>query len=102
MGKLKTSDLTFEKLESIGFKAVETYTVSNSVYYELGRNRQISISCLGTPNEMVFILEVNEKEKRKIDDLVVLRNYDYDGYTSFEDLKKLIELITNKNCHEKH
>jgi hypothetical protein len=88
--------MTKEELLSIGFQELAHFTIMNSLIYDLGRNRQLSVGCIGTPNEMVFICEIDPNDKKNITDLVCLRNYDYDGYTSFEDVKNIIKLIENK------
>ena len=65
----------------------------NSLVYDLGRNRYLSIGDLGNPNEMVFLYERDYDDTRKINDLICLRNYDYDGYTKLEDIKSIIKGI---------
>ena len=89
--------MTNEDLISIGFKPMPHYTVANSVVYDLGRDRQLSVGCVGTPNETLFVMELKEEEDNIIIcDLVCLHNYDYDGYLTIEKVKGLISLITNK------
>ena len=89
--------MTNEDLISIGFKPMPHYTVANSVVYDLGRDRQLSAGCVGTPNETLFVMELKEEEDNIIIcDLVCLHNYDYDGCLTIEKVKGLISLITNK------
>lgn len=85
-----------EELLKIGFKEIPHFTIGNSLIYDLGRNRELSISCLSTPNEMVFICEKDNKDENKINDIICLRNFDYDGYTSLEDIKNIINSINPK------
>ena len=93
--------MTNEDLISIGFKPMPHYTVANSVVYDLGRDRQLSAGCVGTPNETLFIMELKEEEDNTIIcDLVCLHNYDYDGYLTIEKVKGLISLIINKKFTE--
>ena len=93
--------MTNEDLISIGFKPMPHFTVTNSVIYDLGRYRQLSAGCVGTPNETLFIMEPKEGEDNAIVwDLVCLHNYDYDGYLIIEKVKGLITLITNKKFTE--
>lgn len=93
--------MTNEDLISVGFKPMPHYTVANSVVYDLGRDRQLSAGCVGTPNETLFIMELKEDEDNiVISDLVCLHNYDYDGYMTIEKVKGLITLITNKKFTE--
>lgn len=49
--------MTNADLIEIGFKELPHPTIMNSVIYDLGRNRQLSVGCAGTPNEMIFICE---------------------------------------------
>ena len=93
--------MTNEDLISIGFKPMPHYTVANSVVYDLGRDRQLSAGCVGTPNETLFIMELKEEgDNMMVCDLVCLHNYDYDGYMTIEKVKGLISLITNKKFTE--
>ena len=87
--------MTREELISIGFKEIPHFTIMNSLIYDLGRNRQLSIGDIGNPNEMVYLCERDYDDPRKITDLVCIRNYDYDGYTELEDIKLLIKVICN-------
>jgi hypothetical protein len=83
-------------LIELGFKELPHSTITASLTYDLGRNRQLSFGSIQTPNEMLYIYEVDEKDPRKINDLVCLRNYDYDGYTSLEQIKTLITFLTGR------
>lgn len=84
------------RLIKLGFKESPHLILTNNLIYDLGRNRQLSFSCIGTPNEMLFLCELNEEDNRKIDDLICLRNYDYDGYTTVEEIEQLINLLKCK------
>ncbi len=86
--------MTNEDLLEIGFKKIPHFTVMNSLVYDLGRNRFLSIGCVGTPNEMLFIEEIDDEDPRKITDLICIHNYDYDGYITIEKIKELIKLIS--------
>lgn len=86
--------MTREQLKDLGFKEIPHFTVGNSLIYDLGRKRQLSVSCVGTPNEMVFLGQIDHDNPKKITDLIVLKNYDYDGYTDVEVIKTLIELLS--------
>jgi hypothetical protein len=85
--------MTRDELLNFGFKELPHYTVMDSLMYDLGRNRFISIGSVGTPNEMVFLCERDYDDNRKINDLICLKNYDYDGYTDLEDIKSIIKGI---------
>ena len=83
-------------LIEMGFKKLSHSTITASLTYDLGRNRQLSFGSIQTPNEMLYIYEIDEKDPRKINDLVCLKNYDYDGYTSIEQIKALITFLTGR------
>ena len=85
--------MTNDDLIAIGFQKIPTFTISNSVIYDLGRNRQLSASNIGTPNETLWICEIDEKNNSKITDLVCIHNYDYDGILTIEKIKMLIKAI---------
>lgn len=83
-------------LIELGFKELPHSTITASLTYDLGRRRQLSFGSIQTPNEMLYIYELDDKESRKITDLVCLRNFDYDGYTSVEQIKELITFLTGR------
>lgn len=88
--------MTFrDKLKSIGFNELPHFAVAQPLIYDLGRKRSLSFGSIGTPNEMLWICQENDKGK-DIEDLVCLRNYDYDGLTTLEDIKDIIKAITGK------
>lgn len=82
-----------DQLKEIGFKEIPHFTVMNSLIYDLGRNRQLSMGCIGTPNETLWICELDPDDNKKITDLVCLKNYDYDGLTDIETIKNIIQSI---------
>jgi hypothetical protein len=85
--------ITTDDLLEMGFKPIPHFTIGNTYTYDLGRRRDLSMNCVGTPNEMLFICEIDEKNKLKITDIICLHNYDYDGYITKEKLKTLINCI---------
>jgi hypothetical protein len=85
---IKPKPLTEQQLLDIGFEKMPHFTVMNSLTYDLGRNRSISIGCVGTPNEMLFI---REGDGNNTDDLVSLHNFDYDGVLTIDKVEDLIE-----------
>ena len=93
---LDKAPISREELISIGFYELAHFTVMNNLLYDLGRKRHLSIGCLGTPNEMVFICQKDNSKTKKIDDLVCLRNWDYDGFTTIEAMKSIIQSITGR------
>jgi len=85
--------MTREDLKKLGFKEIPHFTVTNSLVFQIGRQRHFSIGDLGTPNEMMFICQRDENIEDRISDLVVIHNYDFDGYLTIEKVKSLINLI---------
>lgn len=85
-----------KQLIELGFKEIPHFIITRSLIYDLGRHRQLSFGDIGTPNEMLFLSEMNEEDNRKIDELICLRNYDYDGYTTVEEVEQLINLLKCK------
>jgi len=83
--------LTPEILEKCGFKQLPHYTVQNNWNISLGRDRVISVANVETPNEMVFI---NEEQPPEVKNIIVARNYDYDGYTHLHQLQNLYYALT--------
>lgn len=83
--------LTPEVLEACGFKKMPHFTVGNNISISLGRDRVLSVSSAGTPNEMVFITEEQPPEVKNI---IVARNYDYDGKTYVHHLQNIFSDLT--------
>ena len=83
-------------LLKLGFKGLDHFTIADSMTIDLGRNRQLSIGCVGNPNEMIFIQEINASNAKKIDDLVCIWNYDYDGFLHVHQLQNLYFALTGK------
>jgi len=86
--------MTNNDLIKIGFEKIPTFTIQDSVIYKLGRSRNLSAGCVGTPNEMLFICETDHLNDKKVTDIVCIHNYDYDGYLTIEKVKNLIDIIT--------
>lgn len=86
----------FVKLPSINENIFLSYV------YDLGRKRELSVSQVGTPNEMVWLLQKNKDDDKDIDDLVCIRNFDYDGYISRQDINSLISLMKHNPEQKSH
>ena len=88
--------LTPEILERCGFVKSNTLlsklSLLTSWQLDIGRNRVLSVCNVATPNEMIFISE-EEPEKRKVNDVIVIKNYDYDGYTHLHTLQNLLSIL---------
>jgi hypothetical protein len=94
--KNKEIRMTREEVINMGFEPIPHFTITDSLIYDLGRNRYLSIGDVGMPNEMVFIYEVNDENKNRIDEIIGLHNYDYDGYLTTERLQHFMALKHNK------
>jgi len=89
--------LTEEILIKAGFEHLQHFTVTNSIIKNIGRNRIISIGSVGTPNEMIWLCEIDMINQTKITDLVCIRNYDYDGgKTDVHQLQNLYYSLTGE------
>jgi len=89
--ELSPIELTPEWLERAGFGQLPHFTVQNNWSKNIGRDRVISVACVGTPNEIVFI---NEEVPPEVKNVIVARNYDYDGKTYLHHLKNLVLDLT--------
>lgn len=85
---------TKDELLKIGFKEISHFTKGQILNFNLGRRRFLSITSLGTANEMIYIIELQEDCDNTITDLICLHNYDYDGFLTIRKLKHLISGIT--------
>lgn len=92
--------LTNSNLLEIGFNELPHFTIGNSITYELGQNRILSASSVGTPNEVLFICELGGSDATQITDIICLHNYDYDGYLTMRRLTTIIELFDRTNKHK--
>ncbi len=88
--------LTEEWLFKFGFEKIDHFTVNNAIIKNIKANKQLSFSDIGTPNEMVFLCDINNKDSKKVDDLVCIHNYDYDGYMHVHQLQNLYFALTQK------
>lgn len=94
---MKKSELTLESVKALGFKEMPHFTIMNSLVLNVGRNRQLSLGNLETPNEMLFLSEVDDENKpTKILDTIVLSNYDYDGYLTIDNLRLILSIFNIK------
>ena len=81
-------------LINIGFKEIEHFTIGNTVIYDLGRRRQLTISDFGGFNEMMFISEADEIDTRIMNELICLHNYDYDGKLNIDKIEMIIKALS--------
>jgi hypothetical protein len=93
--------MTDEELFELGFVPLKHYTIGNSLIYQLSKKRQLALSCRRTPNEMLFLCEMDEKDTNEVSDLVCLSNYDYNGYLTLDIIKILINIIERDDRKKK-
>ena len=82
--------MTRDEVIKIGFKPLPHFTIIDSLNFDLGRNRYLSIGNIGTPNEIVCISETDNEDPKKVLEIIVLHNYDYDGYLTEERLQQFM------------
>ena len=87
--------LTEEWLLKFGFEKIPHFTISNSLVKSIGRNRQLSIGCVGNPNEMLFLQEI-DVDGKTINDLICLHNWDYDKELHVHQLQNLYYALTRE------
>lgn len=88
--------LTEEILLKCGFEKITHYTVMNNMTFDLDRNRYLSIGCVGTPNETLWLTSV---EKGLTEDLICLHNFDYDGKLYLHKLQNIVSIF-NKELNQ--
>ena len=93
LNDLSPIPLTSERLKRAGFYQLPHKTIQNNWMIKLGRDRFISVACVGTPNEMVFI---TEEEAPDVKNIIVARNYDYNGKTYAHQLQNLYYDLTGE------
>jgi hypothetical protein len=86
--------LTKERVLELGFKELPHFTVMDSLIYNLGRNRQLSIGCIGTCNEFMYISEIDEEDSREVNELICIHNYDFNGYLTEEKLSLILTFFS--------
>ena len=93
--------LTEEWLDKLGGQRLPFKTILNSIIFPLGRNRILSCGAIGTPNEMIWICELNKENPNKINDLVCIHNYDYDAYMPVHRFQNLYSDLARKELELK-
>lgn len=88
--------LTSEWLERFGAQSIPHFTVGNTKFFDLGRNRQLSVSCAGTPNCMVFLQDMENNSRHEGNNPIVLHNYDYDGPLHVHTFQNLFFALTGE------
>jgi len=84
-------------LIKIGFKRLSHWTVNNAHVYNIGRGRELSVGDVGTPNEVVAIVgRPRTQGDISLADVVILHNYDYDGYMTVERLRRLLDWFSRQ------
>ncbi|WP_440880664.1 hypothetical protein [Tenacibaculum sp. C7A-26P2] len=85
--------ITREELKEIGFKELSHFAIGNPLNYNFSRGRFLSISCIGTPNEMMVIGQKDDDASNEVTDLVVLHNWDYDNFLKIDKVKSIIKIL---------
>lgn len=97
---IKPIPLTYEILENAGFQYLPHFTVTKSMYFDLGRNRYLSIGCVGSPNEILWLTYhddmMEHSNVRVIEDLICLSNFDYDNKLYLHKLQNIVTTFNKK------
>lgn len=94
--------ITEEWLLRMGFEKEKHYTVNNGLKLSIGRNRFLTVGCVGTQNEMVFLIDVDdENSPSKVLNIITLRNYDYDGKTYVHHIQNIAHYLTGTEIQTK-
>jgi hypothetical protein len=87
LGVLKVSG---EYLLGRGFKPLRHLILNKAFTIDIGRRRQLGVSGLGSPNEMIFLSKI---EDEKVLDSICIHNYDYDGFLTQEKIDRIISVF---------
>lgn len=88
--------LTPEVLQRLGAIKSSIHNPFFSHYdFYFGRDRHLSVSNPGTPNELVMLLEYNTDGGKITPSIICLRIYDYDGNTYVHHLQNIYYDISN-------
>lgn len=90
---IKPIPLTEEILIKARFDKLPHFTVLDPFICDLGRGRHLSISGIGTPNEMAYLIS---QEMISVSDAICIHNYDYDGYLNLHQLQNLYFALTGQ------
>ena len=74
-----------------GFVARKHKVLTSFFVFDVGRNRQIRVSSVHTPNEVVFISQTDHHTKQEC--LICVHNFDYDGYLTESKLDVILSLF---------
>lgn len=85
--------ITIDYVLGLGFKPIPHFTIGNTHTLDIGRCRQLSLSSIGSGNEIMFINEHDNNDYRIVTDLVCIHNFDYDGFLSKEKLCTIIKAL---------
>ena len=89
---------TYNNVTELGFAKIPTFTLLETYTLKLGRYRYLSLSSLGTPNEMIFICQTPKDDQSVVEDIVCLHNFDFDGNISLQKLSDLVKILTTDGC----
>ncbi len=88
--------LSSDILLKCGFEKMPHFTIGDIMIKDIGRNRHLSIGSVGTPNEMLFLCEQDKDNPENTKSVIVIHNFDYDGYLYLHKLQNLIYSLTGK------
>lgn len=88
--ELQPIPLSAEILVKCGFVKIPHLIYNSAFDYNLGRGRYLSINDCGTPNEVWFL---TEREDKNVLSIVTIKNYDYDGRTYLHQLQNILSSL---------
>ncbi|SBV91848.1 hypothetical protein [uncultured Dysgonomonas sp.] len=91
---IKPIPLTEDILLKAGGYKLPHMTVTDSVLFDIGRDRILSIGCIEDCNQMAWLQHI---EGKKVTDLVCIHNYDYDGWLYLHTLQNLFKSLTGND-----
>lgn len=95
--------LTEECLLKFGFFQLPHFTISNSWYINLGRNRQLSVGNVNDANQIISLQEIGKDAKGNdnVIDLICVWNFDYDGRMNVHQFQNLYFALTGQELQIK-
>tara|TARA_R110000822_G_scaffold25937_17_gene78514 strand:+ start:1206 stop:1478 length:273 start_codon:yes stop_codon:yes gene_type:complete len=81
---------------ALGFEPIPHFTIGDVHTYNLGRDRQLSFSNIGTANEFLHITQLDKHNLKVITDIICIHNYDYDGLMTTTKLENIINALSSK------
>lgn len=87
-------ELTHDNLLELGFQQIGSHPLIGSSYeLSLGNLLFINVGAVDSANETIFLYRKRFSDENIIEDIIVIRSYDYNGFTSVKSLVAIIESL---------